>query len=123
MIESYKKKYKKKRKKTLLLREKKTVLSQEIHKIKGRIPVVLVSFFFFTVCTIYVSINKMYLFFGNTVNFIQYGLLLFVLISLLYLYIVFSIMYNKKQELRNISATLYRLTKLKKNSSNEQKKS
>ena len=102
-----------------ILKDKQVVLKEDIAKLKTKLPTFLLGFIFISVCIIYYLEDKVYRFFGNAINFIRFGVILSVIISVIFAYASYSRIYKKQQELKRIGSKLYSLMKLEKNSFNE----
>ena len=102
-----------------MLKVKQAILKENVTELKTKLPTYLLGFLFFSVCIIYYLEDKVYHFFGNAINFIRFGVLLSVIISVIFAYASYSKVYKKQQELKRIGSKLYSLMKLEKNSFNE----
>lgn len=87
-------------------------LKLEISKLKSKRPTYLIGFLFMIILAIYFLESSLYHYFGNSQNFIKFGFLVFVIISLIYIYANKYKVSKKEKELKSVSAKLYQLMKL-----------
>lgn len=108
-----------KNKKIVEHKNRKIELVNQVKKIKSKLPAFIIGFALFTVVLIYYLVDKVYIHFGSTENFIKFGVLAYVSISLVYIFINYLSIQKKVKELKLISNRLYKLMKLEIEETNE----
>ena len=94
-------------------------LKKQIKSRKNGRSTFLGTFTLFTICMLYFLEDKLHMYFGNRLNFILFGSVLFVIITFIYLYKNYHAIQKGEKEIKLINNKLYQLLKLKTKDINE----
>jgi Ca2+/Na+ antiporter len=101
-----------KNKKILNIQKKVRNLRAEVKKTKEKVPVYIIGFAVFMICTVYYLEDKVYTYFGGAINFIKCSILLFVIVVLFFLYKTYLSIQKKENEIKRFNNELFKLMKL-----------
>jgi Ca2+/Na+ antiporter len=101
-----------KNKKILNLQKKVRNLRAELKRTKEKVPVYIIGFAVFMICTVYYLEDKVYTYFGGAINFIKCSILLFVIVVLFFLYKTYVSIQQKENEIKRFNNELFKLMKL-----------
>jgi Ca2+/Na+ antiporter len=101
-----------KNKKILTVQKKVRDLRAEVKKTKEKVPVYIIGFAVFMICTVYYLEDKVYTYFGGAINFIKCSILLFVIVVLFFLYKTYVSIQQKENEIKRFNNELFKLMKL-----------
>jgi hypothetical protein len=87
-------------------------LRAEVKKTKEKVPVYIIGFAVFMICTVYYLEDKVYTYFGGAINFIKCSILLFVIVVLFFLYKTHLSIQKKDNEIKRFKNELFKLMKL-----------
>ena len=93
-------------------RKQRKKVKDEINKIKKSIPGYLVGFTFFMVLIVNALENKVYSYFGGSLNFFKISALFTVCIYLIYLYLIIKKIQKKYKKYKKLGLKLHVLMKL-----------
>jgi len=87
-------------------------LRAQIKSTKEKRPMFIIGFALITVCIIYYLEDKVYTYFGNAINFITFGIVVFFIITLIYIYKIHISIQKKEKIIKRINKKLFDLMKL-----------
>ncbi len=96
-----------------------TELKNQISNIKAKVPTYITVFTLITTCLIYYLQDKVYKQFGNSINFIKFGIVVFLIIVIIYIYKNYKSVQKKEKKLKVINNKLYSLMKLESEDKND----